>query len=53
MTEKEYEVAHKVANETYDEIMALWLRAKASRPLTEEQIEYIADYMSENVRFRP
>lgn len=52
VTEKECEVAYKVADETYDEIMALWLRAKESRPLTEEQIEYIADYMREHVRFR-
>lgn len=51
MTEKECEVAYKVADETYNEIVALWLKAKASRPLTEEQIEYIADYLSERVRF--
>lgn len=51
MTEKEYGAVYEVADELFDEINDVWLKAKASRTLSEDQVQYLADYMTENVRF--
>lgn len=53
MTEKEGEQAHRIAEDALEGIKSLWLRVKESADLTEEQVQVIADYLADNVRFWP